>query len=396
MKQTTDPSATKSQKLADWTLIVVFIIAIFLPLGDNLLHLDPFPALTENRRPAPWPGIKAADLSSILVYPKSFEAFYNDHLGFRQALIQSRSMLMMNVLRVSPSPQVILGKDDWLYLRSENNFDYYQNGLFTPDELATLQHRLEANRDILARHGIHYLVVIAPDKETIYPEFVPDELLVRRQSRFDQLLTYLREHQVEVDILDLRPALKQAKASYPVYGRADTHWNDYGAFIAYQEITRRLNLWFPQIQPAALTQFKPVTKNSHGFDLFILSGLDSMVQNERLELVPHVPRAAHLADPNVPLDLDQIQTPPFALEVANEALPRAVVFHDSFMDRLRPFLAENFSRTAFFHILYYHPDSGAYESPAQIIEREHPDVVIDEFVERRLQLGVKILNIQGD
>ncbi len=53
-------------------------------------------------------------------------------------------------------------------------------------------------------------------------------------------------------------------------------------------------------------------------------------------------------------------------------LPRAVVYRDSMAIPLIPMLAENFSRVVFV--------AGPFD-PA-LIEREKPDVVIEEMVER--------------
>ena len=40
-------------------------------------------------------------------------------------------------------------------------------------------------------------------------------------------------------MLDLRPALREAKAKEQVYYKTDTHWNWRGAFAAYRVIARQ-------------------------------------------------------------------------------------------------------------------------------------------------------------
>jgi hypothetical protein len=54
-----------------------------------------------------------------------------------------------------------------------------------------------------------------------------------------------------------------------------------------------------------------------------------------------------------------------------------VVFHDSFGEALIPFIAEGFQRTVFA------PEDVL---DCQLVEREKPDVVIHEMVERKLGL----------
>jgi hypothetical protein len=61
-------------------------------------------------------------------------------------------------------------------------------------------------------------------------------------------------------------------------------------------------------------------------------------------------------------------------EVDGPRLPTAVIFHDSFMAALRPFLAQSFRRAVYVQ--------GPFD--AAVVAREKPDVVLDERVERYL------------
>jgi len=63
------------------------------------------------------------------------------------------------------------------------------------------------------------------------------------------------------------------------------------------------------------------------------------------------------------------------MERDDAKLPRAVMFRDSYATHLIPFLSEYFQRIVY--VWRYHFDRA-------LIERERPDVVIEEMVERRL------------
>jgi len=62
-----------------------------------------------------------------------------------------------------------------------------------------------------------------------------------------------------------------------------------------------------------------------------------------------------------------------AFEHSDAGLQRAVMFRDSFVSWLIPFLSEHFSR-----IVYSWENSFDHE----LVGRKHPDVVIHEMVER--------------
>src|SRR5262249_34283022 len=69
--------------------------------------------------------------------------------------------------------------------------------------------------------------------------------------------------------------------------------------------------------------------------------------------------------------------PDIVFEHPDKRLPRAVVFRDSFANLLTPLLSEHFRRVVF---------SRQYTLDSAVIEREKPDVVIHEFVERTLMI----------
>ena len=67
-----------------------------------------------------------------------------------------------------------------------------------------------------------------------------------------------------------------------------------------------------------------------------------------------------------------------ARKIDDPALPRALVFHDSFFDgTMNEFLAESFQRTVFVH-------HGRPAINRELVEAEQPDIVIQQMVERNL------------
>ncbi len=377
----------KVKKITDIVLIALFVMGISLPLADNLLNFDPIPPIDENRKLRPFPPLKMIE-TSIPKYLKNFEAFFNDQFGFRGGLIQGRSLLMVNLLGISSSPKVIIGQDNWLFMGNQAMVDYYRaKNLFAPEKLAHGQRLIESDRDALVKQGIHYLVVIVPNKNTIYPEFMPDEITqLNGERRADQLFAYLNNNS-DVDILYLKDALLQAKTQGFLYYKTDSHWNGQGAFVGYQEIMKPLTVWFPQLQPISASNLKIVKEGVNVFPLTKMLGLGNIDQEHFIYMKSDKPKLARkvASTASIPEDL-LLNQRPLVMEVDNDTLPSAVVFHDSFISSfLKSTLAEHFQRTAFFHTAYYTD----YDDIRSILEREQPDVVIYQFVERKLQLDVE-------
>jgi hypothetical protein len=226
-------------KSADIALIALFLAVIGLPFVF-WLHGDDRAVSEENRLLARLPRLqwKAAVLKA---FPTDFEAYFNDQFGFRRLLIRVLSLARYG-LGISTSPQVVVGPRGWLYYAHEKaGHDYQTTRPFSPEQLAAWKEALEYRHAWCAARGIRYLFVIAPDKQTIYPEHLPRSVRKRQlPSRWDQLVEHLRASNSPARVLDLRPALWQAKAKEQIYCDRDTHWNDAGAHVAYQEIMTAL------------------------------------------------------------------------------------------------------------------------------------------------------------
>lgn len=363
--------------------VILFLVAIWMPFIGSILRIEVSSEesilSTELRPAASFPELKFVKGYDVNDFLRSVEAYYNDRFGFRKILIRWHGIIKVLWLGTSSSTQVTVGKEGWFFLRidgSINEIDYYRSIYpFTPDQLAQWQRILEQRNNWLAAQGIHYLIVIAPNKTTIYPEYLPDSInRVREDSRLDQLINYLRVNS-NVTILDLRTPLRSSKVNNRVYHRTDSHWNDLGAFIAYQEIIKQLAVWFPETKVSFRSNFKTKTTYGNG-DLINMLGLKNIIQEEVFKLIPYNQPLAHrveagISRPNLSKDMQ-----PFATELQNSNLPKAVMFHDSFTTKgLSPFLSEHFGR-----ILYLWQD----DFDAQVIQKEHPNVVIQQMVERKL------------
>ncbi len=369
---------SRARTLANVVLIALFVAAAWLPLAGLVLGLGTAPT-GENRRMAALPTFRLhhEDLDK---FPGKFEDFYRDHFGFRGTLLRWLSLVQVGLFDVSPSTRVVVGKDGWLYcVNRPVGDDINVLRPFTPEELAAWARTLECRRDWLARRGIRYLFIVAPDKQTVYPEFLPKTLRDRRPfSRLDQLLAYLRSH-AAVSVLDLRPALCRAKKRQRVYHTTDTHWNALGAFVAYRQLARILAAWYPAVRPLPRAAFALLAADSRGGDLARMVNLDDRLREEFLNLLPCFPPQAHraLLD-GITVALTGLQWPPFATERPGRKLPRVVVFHDSFfLNFFHAFLSESCRRAVYVARDDFDP---------ALVEREHPDLVIQELVERKLEV----------
>jgi alginate O-acetyltransferase complex protein AlgJ len=305
-------------------------------------------------------------------FPKNFEAFFNDNFGFRTALIRLDSKVSLAFLGRLPSERVTAGKGKWLFYTGEHSLELYQNALpLSASDLAVMKERIQGRRDRLAAKGIGYEFVVAPDKHTIYPEFMLDRYLRRHgPSQYSQTMAMAKA--AGLPVIDLRPVLLAAKAKAQVYLRDDTHWNDLGASIALGPILAG---------PASKFGLRAPAYSASDFEMKSLppGDLAEMALIHRRETAP-VLKASSLPCKFqiVAKNWDARGLKLFTHTICPGAKGRLLFIHDSFGDALVPMLAAEFGEM---YAKWSRPTDAEFD---RMVAKDKPDFVIEERAERSL------------
>lgn len=177
-----------------------------------------------------------------------FTALQNTLNSFTERLCARNKLIAFNSELTSlltggtymESTQVLLGKDNWLFYKTELDghplWDYMGINHFTDEELAAIAANLVSMRDGFNALGVEFYVTALPNKEIIYEEYMPDTVArVDEVSRAEQLADYIWDN---TDLVYVYPkqALLNAKAEGQIYYQTDTHWNQKGAFVGMQQL----------------------------------------------------------------------------------------------------------------------------------------------------------------
>jgi hypothetical protein len=362
--------ATTPSTLQRWTngvLIALFMAMLWLPGLDSVFHFDWTPPRSENRAMAAYPKIESGR-HGIQAYIAGLEAYFNDHFGCRKCLVQWNNKLRWSLFKDKTTRTVLAGKAGWLFFTEAQMIDHYSGQLqFTQEQLHDWQVLVEKRRDWLARRGIAYVFVVAPDKQSIYPEELPDWVTkIRPQTKLDQFYDYMRAHST-VPVLDLREVLRAGKKTCPTYFQTDTHWNLFGGFLAYQELMRTMAKQRPGLEPLSLSSFTLTNKFWPGMDLATLLGLSMAESNAYfLNPQPGLPQFTEkTARPEHPKD------PRYTYN--SQAKGRVIIFRDSFAQSWISLLGYQFNQVTYLW---------QYDFDPAWIERDKPDIVVSEMVER--------------
>jgi hypothetical protein len=280
---------------------------------------------------------------------------------------------MLRGVGVSPSSTVLIGRQGWWYYTDDGAMDDIVAATPMPEAaLARWAASIGDTRAWLAQRGIPYLFVLTPDKHAVYPEFLPASVRPLGPWRGDQFAREMTARLPPGTVLALKDALVARKPIERVFHRTDTHWNGRGALLAWQAIASWMRA--QGFDAPASEAFDTVSARAVGQDLPRMLGLEGQVTEDALDVVPRMPRRARVVEPaGAPIgaELGRLVT-----EHPDTSLPRMVIFRDSFMTGVMPFLAEHCSRCVFLWQRDVDP---------AVIAQEHPDIVIHQMVGRRLQ-----------
>lgn len=234
----------KNNKI-DAIFVVLFGILLFIPMS-HISNADK--SKTEKRMLAQKPELWVdGDINEK--YGSQFDAWFNDRFNGRKHFIRLYSHIKKTL--VISNDLVVKENDGWLFYKGEQSLDNFQNkNLFSDEELQNIAQYLSDIDNWAIKNNKHFYYFIIPDKNKIYGENITvlKKLRPDNESRANQLVNYLKEN-TKIKVLYLYDVLMNSKDRGLLYYKNDTHWNDFGAYIGYQEITRMIKQNYKQISP---------------------------------------------------------------------------------------------------------------------------------------------------
>ncbi len=354
-------------KKKQWLWIIMFIIVIYLtPVMGPILAKNSTEESYENRVPVTKPEFSVEKIES---YPAEYEAYFNDNLPLRDKLILMNNSLKYYLFFSSPHGEVVTGKDGWLFYNNifdDNCIEAYKGmNLFTEEELRQIQNNLCTAQSELEENGMEFVLFIAPNKERIYPEKMPDCFgEPAEEYRTKQLIEYLKEN-TDIRIVYPYDDLMHTKELYGqnIYYRLDTHWNEIGGYVGSSALLAELGIDMTPIPSLRIEMTEPticdladmlhMREQLNSDADFILSGYD----------IYGVKTEEH----------DMLGTYRYQCEGADER--KFFMIRDSFADAMDDYLGSRFQESCMVHYKAYRPE---------MLEVEAPDVFVYELVERRI------------
>ena len=293
-------------------------------------------------------------------YQPQIEAYLQDCLGFRPWLVRLRNQLSFSLFSVARSSELVIGKDNVLYQPSPVN-SYLGKDYLGKEEISYRVRRMRVVQQELAKRGIPFLFVMAPNKARYQAEDLPAYYRNARLPHSNYEVFMLKMKQNEINVLDLGQVFQRWKsaARYPLFPKGGTHWSAYGSTLAADTLFERIE----QLGGFDLINFRAegeatVTRNE-------VRGTDSDLSDPLNLIMPykHYP----MAYPHIVFDFLK----------ANQQQPNILVSGDSFgaaLMQFNPYFQKLFSPDSRYwgveETVFLFSDRVAGESVAQLDIRQ--------------------------
>ena len=348
-----------TSRVAPVAFVVLVMAVLLVPFAGMLVA--PTTQSAEKKELAPAPQVLSEDGSPNLGLLADWGDWFEDHYAFRNELVDAGARARRAIFGESAVGNVVVGTEGWLYYAGSLS-DYQLTSPMSDRAIFNAAHNLALAQEFVEGCGASFVVAIAPNKATLYPEHMPYyEVAGQGASNAERLAPVLAEMGVHyVDLFEVLGASDEV-----LYLASDTHWTDEGARLAYDAILDALGHDHDDL--AAVTAGEKAEVGDLAEMLVPLSA-EPEAQPDYSESFGYI-----VTNGAETVEASTIET----VSTSTEASGSLVMYRDSFGNALLPFMASAYSRASFSKLIPY--------NLMTVLERGASDVVI-ERAERHLAM----------
>lgn len=274
-----------------------------------------------------------------------------------------------------PSLNWYEGKNNWLFLGNSYAASVEKLKLVNlpdPKDIDTVSMEMRNIVSIAGQFNTQVAFVIGPNKESVYPEYLPTTLIPAKTKYSSYFLNALRSIP-KLNVYDPTLDLKNAKEKEGyLYWKTDTHWNSKGAYIAFSGLAKKLSIPTPNVT----FQKGPLHKG----DLISISKLDNYPLTPSDNWVTKWDEKPISVEKRLPNEHESAFGSPKNIITTNALTDKSVwIVGDSFSKGLEPYLNATFKEVRYIGHWSEKLDNLSDELAKA---NKKPDIIIIERVER--------------
>lgn len=366
----------KKKNLTNIIYIVIFLAISIVPL----IAFSDKQAAIGNETKAAKP--KLSDGTELTA---NVDTYFAQNFGFRNRLVYVQNVLKQNVFRTSGQLEVIVGEDGWLFY-SRALDDFLGTSAADETEVERMGAVVLMMQNYVESRGGEFIFFPAPNKMSVYGEYMPYYYIEDGgQGNYERLYSELVN--AGVNTVQLKNTLSLKKADgVQLYHKLDSHWNNYGAAVAYEAVADKLSeVYGDEFKGYTRYSTMPYSvKNNFSGDLqsMLLPGSDR--KDEQLEF----DAAENFEYTNRFRGVDDL-----VITTSNEskAVDKSVtLFRDSFGNALYWFFANDYTSLTAKREIPYNIYQAAEESElvaVELVERNLRNLLVYTPIVPSLNLG---------
>jgi hypothetical protein len=358
----------KGKKIINYFTVLGFFLILAFPMVNGYMQFIGEAEIVENRKLGEKPVF---DINTLDDYTENYNTYYSDNFSLRTHLIDFLNKSEYDVFGVSSKPGIVTaGKDGWFYATKSKG--HYENAFVWNNKVIKMVRKeLIKRNDWCEERGVKYYTVIVPNKMNVYPEYLPRTVFKKGEtSRYNQITGL--DSDPNINMIGLKETLlEHKKDKYLLFQKADDHWTDYGAFLGYQTIMKRVEKDFPELKPQSLDEYT-ISREVKDGNMVKMISLEDEFPESFVKLTRKEPSSVVLGKKTgykTGGAIAQYQVEQVKLNPDGKPL-KCLIIRDSFTRAMMPFFDEHFQSTVYIH------DEWRGRLRQDIIEREKPDIVM--------------------
>lgn len=366
----------KKKNLTNIIYIVIFLAISIVPL---IAFSDKQAAIGNETKAAKPKLSDGAELTA------NVDIYFAQNFGFRNRLVYVQNVLKQNVFRTSGQSEVVVGEDGWLFY-SRALDDFLGTSVADETEVERMGAVVLMMQNYVESRGGEFIFFSAPNKMSVYGEYMPYYYIEDGgHGNYERLYSELVN--AGVNTVQLKNTLSLKKADgVQLYHKLDSHWNNYGAAVAYEAVADKLSeVYGDEFKGYTRYSTMPYSvKNNFSGDLqsMLLPGSDR--KDEQLEF----DAAENFEYTNRFRGVDDL-----VITTSNEskAVDKSVtLFRDSFGNALYWFFANDYTSLTAKREIPYNIYQAAEESElvaVELVERNLRNLLVYTPIVPSLNLG---------
>ena len=238
--------------LGDMLLLIAFFLLLFIPMiGIS----DAVKSVREKRELAVKPKLKDI-FKEKSDYGRRYENWFNDHFCGRVPLMKAHDVLRNKLSSVIRTEKALYFKENgWHFLLPlVHDLDC------SPSFVQSIVQNLVQLNQFCQQHRIKLYVLEVPRKASVYKEIIKKGYGIDKQRfiKASQTEEALRKEAGKHHVSWIYPykVLCDASEQDLVFFKESTHWTDWGAFVGYSELMKKIHKDFPDTPIVSLDDYR--------------------------------------------------------------------------------------------------------------------------------------------